>query len=416
VRSIGVGIRARRRVSTTLMALGVAGLAMLLVATPATADPYDDRARIDRELARTQAALETVTDRVSAAALSYADANRRLPQVQARLAQARADLAAAKAKALSAARTSRAAAKELATADKELTAAFGRVEQTRGEIEDYTISAFKGRDIASVDALLSLTSPADFVAGYEYLHRVALGQQRALTAFSKASADAKDHQTVQSRKAQAAQEASRATASALRRSAEAEAEAGRAERDVAALVDQRQQALRVAQQERAATLAQYQELLAESARVAAEIRALAAGGGPIIRRGVTLPMPVNGWKSSDFGMRFHPIYHEWRMHTGVDLSAPGGAPIWAVAAGKVFRAGWNGGYGNFTCIYHGTYEGKGFASCYAHQSTILVRVNQQVRAGQVIGRVGTTGTSTGNHLHFEIRLNGDPVDPWPWLT
>ena len=81
----------------------------------------------------------------------------------------------------------------------------------------------------------------------------------------------------------------------------------------------------------------------------------------------------------------------------------------------MFRAGWNGGYGNYTCIYHGTYQGKGFATCYAHQSAILVRAGQQVRQGQVIGRVGTTGASTGNHLHFEVRLDGDPVDPLPWL-
>lgn len=79
------------------------------------------------------------------------------------------------------------------------------------------------------------------------------------------------------------------------------------------------------------------------------------------------------------------------------------------------RAGWNGGYGNYTCVYHGTYQGKGFATCYAHQSAILVKAGQQVRQGDVIGRVGTTGASTGNHLHFEVRLDGTPVNPVPWL-
>jgi len=128
-----------------------------------------------------------------------------------------------------------------------------------------------------------------------------------------------------------------------------------------------------------------------------------------------LLMPVNGWKTSNFGMRFDPFYHVWRLHAGVDIAAAGGAPIWAAAAGKVFRAGWSGVYGNYTCVYHGTYQGKGFATCYAHQSAILVRSGQQVRQGQVIGRVGTTGASTGNHLHFEVRLDGNPVDPVPWL-
>jgi murein DD-endopeptidase MepM/ murein hydrolase activator NlpD len=126
-------------------------------------------------------------------------------------------------------------------------------------------------------------------------------------------------------------------------------------------------------------------------------------------------MPVNGWKSSDFGMRLDPVYGVYRLHAGVDLAAPGGAAIRATAAGDVLRAGWNGGYGNYTCVYHGRFQGRGFATCYAHQSAVLVRPGQHVRRGQVIGRVGTTGASTGNHLHFEVRLNGDPVNPVPWL-
>jgi murein DD-endopeptidase MepM/ murein hydrolase activator NlpD len=180
-------------------------------------------------------------------------------------------------------------------------------------------------------------------------------------------------------------------------------------------VSQREQALRVAQEERAETEARYRELQAESARIAADIRALATGTGPVVRAGARLPMPVKGWKSSNFGMRYDPFYQVWQLHAGVDLAAAGGSAIWAVQAGRVFRAGWNGGYGNYTCVYHGTLQGKGFASCYAHQSSIAVKVGQQVAQGQLIGRVGTTGASTGNHLHFEIRLDGDPVDPLPWL-
>jgi murein DD-endopeptidase MepM/ murein hydrolase activator NlpD len=109
------------------------------------------------------------------------------------------------------------------------------------------------------------------------------------------------------------------------------------------------------------------------------------------------------------------VYRVYQLHAGVDIAAGGGASIRAVAAGEVLRAGWNGGYGNFTCLYHGRYEGRGFATCYAHQSAVLVRPGQRVAQGQVIGRVGTTGASTGNHLHFEVRLNGNPVNPLPWL-
>jgi murein DD-endopeptidase MepM/ murein hydrolase activator NlpD len=406
----------RRTTISSLIATVAAAMTMVLVATPVMADPQDDKARVDRELARTRVALETASDRVASAAIAFEEANRRLPQVKARLADARSQLAAARVAAAAAARRAEAAAKDLSGAEAGLKAALRRVDRARDDISEYAVSAYKGRDIAGVDALLRATNPADFVAGFEYLQRVAQGQQRALTELTQARGEAENHRSVQADKAGVADDARRAADDALRRTAAAAQEAYRAERDMAALVSKREQALTVAREERAATLARYKELQAESARIAAEIRALAKGGGPIFRPGATLPMPVNGWKSSDFGMRYHPIYHEWRMHTGVDLSAPGGAPIWAVAAGKVIRAGWNGGYGNFTCIYHGLYQGKGFASCYAHQSAIGVKIGQQVRTGQVIGRVGTTGTSTGNHLHFEIRLNGDPVDPWPWLT
>jgi murein DD-endopeptidase MepM/ murein hydrolase activator NlpD len=99
----------------------------------------------------------------------------------------------------------------------------------------------------------------------------------------------------------------------------------------------------------------------------------------------------------------------------MDIGAGTGTPIVAAADGEVVIAGWSGGYGNYTCVGHGTYQGRALATCYAHQSRILVSEGQQVRRGQLIGRVGSTGASTGAHLHFEVRLSGTPVDPAPWL-
>jgi murein DD-endopeptidase MepM/ murein hydrolase activator NlpD len=103
------------------------------------------------------------------------------------------------------------------------------------------------------------------------------------------------------------------------------------------------------------------------------------------------------------------------MHSGVDIAAGGGAPVYAAASGVVVWAGWNGGYGNFTCLSHGTSSGRGLSTCYAHQARVLVRPGQVVARGEVIGRVGTTGASTGTHLHFEVRLDGTPTDPLRWL-
>ena len=115
-------------------------------------------------------------------------------------------------------------------------------------------------------------------------------------------------------------------------------------------------------------------------------------------------------------MRYDPYYKTWQLHAGVDLAAPEGSPIYAAGDGQVVQAGWSGGYGNYTCLYHGQYQGKGLSTCYGHQSAILVHVGQAVHRGDLIGRVGTTGASTGDHLHFEVRVNGTPVQPLDWLN
>jgi murein DD-endopeptidase MepM/ murein hydrolase activator NlpD len=118
-----------------------------------------------------------------------------------------------------------------------------------------------------------------------------------------------------------------------------------------------------------------------------------------------LMWPVNAPVTSPFGWRWG------RMHEGLDLGAAYGTPIVAAAAGTVIYAGWLGGYGNLTVIDHG----GGLATAYGHQSQIAVSSGQQVTQGQVIGNVGSTGHSTGPHLHFEVRVNGQPVDPLGYL-
>lgn len=392
-----------------------AGVAGALVAIPAAADPQDDQARVDRELEQTRAALEASSTRVEAAAAELVAANTRLPEAQRRLADARLVVSAATTKAEDAGRRADEATADLAEAQRGLDAAVVRLELTQDEVQSIAASAYMGRDVAGIDAMLAVESPAAFVASLNYLRYVGDARQELLDHHTQARDEATNRQNIQAGLKRSADEARRAADEALRDAAAAEAEAARVEQEVAALVAQREQALRVAEEERAATEQRYQELQAESERIAEEIRVLAAGGGPVLSSGDRLVMPVEGRKTSDFGNRLDPIYNVWRLHAGVDFAAAGGAPIYAAASGSVFRAGVNGGYGNYTCVYHGTREGQGVATCYAHQSAILVSVGQQVGVGQVIGRVGTTGHSTGDHLHFEVRLDGTPVDPVPWL-
>lgn len=119
-------------------------------------------------------------------------------------------------------------------------------------------------------------------------------------------------------------------------------------------------------------------------------------------------MPTQGWLTSAFtSMREHPILHVARPHEGIDVSAPMGAPIEAPAAGRVISVGWQAGYGNTVSIDHG----YGIVTRFAHASKLLVRVGQHVQRGQRIALVGNTGLATGPHLHYEVHVNGHPVDP-----
>lgn len=133
------------------------------------------------------------------------------------------------------------------------------------------------------------------------------------------------------------------------------------------------------------------------------------GGRYRLRWSGTFRLPCHGPITSGFGYRLHPILGRRRLHTGVDFAAPMGAPIYAAAAGEVFHAGWLGGYGKCIIILHG----DGISTLYGHCSVIEVETGSYVRRGQVIGRVGSTGFSTGPHLHFEVRKNGVPINPMP---
>jgi murein DD-endopeptidase MepM/ murein hydrolase activator NlpD len=156
--------------------------------------------------------------------------------------------------------------------------------------------------------------------------------------------------------------------------------------------------------------------------LAEEAAAQARAAGEVATASVPMPkltassaggfiMPTDGEVSSSFGYRRHPILGTVRLHAGTDFGAGYGSPIWAAKDGEVIFAGWNGGYGNCVIIAH---EG-GLSTLYGHQSDIAVSVGQEVSQGEIIGYVGSTGQSTGPHLHFEVRVGGQPEDPMLFL-
>ncbi len=116
--------------------------------------------------------------------------------------------------------------------------------------------------------------------------------------------------------------------------------------------------------------------------------------------------------TSNYGMRTHPITGVYKLHTGVDISATIGSDFTAIADGIVVKAEYNGAYGNMVIIDHG----GGVQTLYAHGSQIIAQVGQEVKAGDIVLKVGSTGYSTGPHAHFEVRINGSPVNPLDYVS
>jgi murein DD-endopeptidase MepM/ murein hydrolase activator NlpD len=346
----------RRRAVRIGPAVALAGAVILAGAGPAPTDPQTDTP-VDRELAQARAVYESASAQAQSALTAYNETTRRLAVAQ------------------------------------------------------------DAADQRPVDA--AKPSPSDLADRLGLVVRVARRERQALNGYLDARVTAEEADNAALVVGKAADDAAGRARRALSAARVAAGAARQAADEAAALRATQAAATAATNAQRDATLAQYRELQASSDQLAAELRRLADQRRTAIAvapgAGGYFLTPVRGRRSSDFGMRYDPYYRVWQLHAGIDLAAPGGTPIYAAAGGQVVRAGRNGGNGNYTCISHGLYQGQNLSTCYAHQSAILVTVGHLVQRGQLIGRVGTTGASTGDHLHFEVRLNGTPVQPLNWL-
>ncbi len=155
------------------------------------------------------------------------------------------------------------------------------------------------------------------------------------------------------------------------------------------------------------------ELARQSASLRNMISRSTEGSAVSVATGFIRPMP--GIVTSPFGWRVHPIFKSRTFHSGVDIGAPYGTAVRASNAGRVIYAGWYGGYGKVVIIDHGRYNGSPTTTLYAHLSSYSVGAGDSVKRGQVIAREGSTGYSTGPHLHFEVRINGQPCNPFNFI-
>ena len=155
----------------------------------------------------------------------------------------------------------------------------------------------------------------------------------------------------------------------------------------------------------------YQEEVAASRRVEQLIRNIERGGSVAVQSTGSMIWPASGPITSSFGWRIHPIYGSSIFHSGVDIGADYGDTVAAADGGVIIYSDWMSGYGKTIIIQHA----NGITSLYGHCSALLVSTGQRVNKGQAIARVGSTGNSTGPHLHFEVRVNGSPVNPGNYL-
>jgi murein DD-endopeptidase MepM/ murein hydrolase activator NlpD len=276
-------------------------------------------------------------------------------------------------------------------------------------LEQRVVDAYETPSVNAIDVMLASTSISDMLSDIEYVQQI--GRQ------DKRVSDQLDT-------ARKAMHAVRERTREIKKHVAAETTAVRSRTEHQHAVTQQlistQEQLATARESKRATLSSIQEsekeflhevsgLQAASAALAARIRSARSSTSSSGQSGTVsaagLIWPVNGPITSPFGWRWG------RMHEGIDIGAPSGTPIHAAAAGSVIYAGWMDGYGNLVVIDHG----NGLATAYGHQSSIAVGNGSGVRQGQVIGYVGCTGHCLGPHLHFEVRVNGTPVDPLGYL-
>jgi murein DD-endopeptidase MepM/ murein hydrolase activator NlpD len=389
---------------------------------PALADTEEDKQKVDAAVAAAGDDLEAANAEVRKAIADLQDAKEKLPAARQALTEARAAAQVASEADL-------AAQAEL----EQATAAAIRAEQERAEVEfqiqdlqsrvgNLAREVYQNGAFADFDLLITAGSPtelADRAAALAAVSRVnnqtlaRMGEIRAELALKEARLEVLRQQVDEKRQL---------AAIALKQANIARDRAAAAKAQVDLLVAQRATALNVAAAQRANVLKQYKSVQAEQQRIAAllakeaaaEAARLAAGRAPRFvpteTDGFLWPLPGEP-VGQGVGPRIHPVYGYRSCHTGVDMGAPTGTPILATAAGIVLVNATGGPYGNHTLMSHG----NGMFSMYAHQSRFGAAEGQELKKGEVVGYVGSTGYSTGPHLHFEIHVGGVPYDPMGWF-
>jgi murein DD-endopeptidase MepM/ murein hydrolase activator NlpD len=443
VRLTALGLAVACSVGLAAPSVGAPSLASAVGAAPAarpagapgvaaSTDPDQAKKKVDKEIASLRGQLEDTSASLRDAYIALRRTQAALPGAQAVLDRTTA--AVAKADAYNdemAVRLQVAQANEARAAD-ELDATRRNLAQTRTRVGRFASQLYQNQGMGQLSVALSATTPDDFANRIAMTDTVMDVQNQSLNrlATAKAVATAQEAHIAALKEQVAAAKNSAEAALATAQTARARAAAAKRQLDALAAQQAAQSTaleaqkasekkkLDAAQREQA----HLQRVLVARAKAAKEAAARRAAAlrkaGKAVPKAPSgdgfLSAPSSAPISSEFGMRFHPILHYWRLHAGRDYAAACGTPIRAAAAGTVISAGWGGGYGNRIMVDHGILRGVDLVTTYNHMSRYAVH-GGHVSRGQVIGYVGTTGSSTGCHLHFETYEDGVPKDPRRWL-
>ncbi len=397
------------RLPRPLVAL-IALCLLMSLAAPATADDDQRLREIDQEIAQKRAQIEAAEDARQSLLEQIADSDDKLRGINATLAELQALLRETRAKFAPV----QAAYVTAVARHRNLVVRVNRTQQRLNlqiqALGDRAAGAYVAGPGSWFEVVLTSSSFGDLIAKQELANRVLLYDSDIVDQVANTKARLEDMR----------EEAGEARAEIKIRRDELKRQVDR----VANLTAKQAAAQAALEQELATREDALQDVEAAKSTYEAAVRALQAesdrirgiiqGGGSSGSgsAGGTFYWPTAGTVTSGFGWRIHPIYGTRRFHSGVDMGGACGQPIYAAASGTVLDVYWSEGYGLFTILDHG----NGLATAYAHQSATLISDGEHVGRGEQIGRVGTTGWSTGCHLHFEARVNGSPVDPMPYLT
>ena len=400
--------------------------------SPASADDINQRSKkLADQMAELRESLEGAKSDFVDAAVALKESEGRLATARASLAEAQRKLAEATTRDAELASALAVAQAEERKAERDLTAQAEEEEATRRALGQIARSAYVGGQVTGLSIVLEAQSAEELTERLAVAGAALRAQNGAIDRLAVQQAEMRARSSkLTAVRAQVA-ELKRLSAIVVEQRRAAQSAAAAAEAEVSSLVVQQQAAVTTIQGKIADERARLDALASEQAKLKAILVARAKAAADAARRraaqrktttttqdsgsrGGVLGYPASGPISSRFGMRYHPILHFSRLHSGVDFAIACGTPVRAAADGQVISAGWAGGYGNRIVIDHGYVRGGGLATTYNHLSRI-VRGGGSVERGQLIGYSGTTGLSTGCHLHFEALVNGNFVDPLGWM-